>query len=434
MKALVVAYYFPPVGGGGVNRTLKVVRGLAAAGWEPIVLTVTRAAWVQDPALLSQVPRRAPVLRLPNPDWGRVAIRGAPRSAPAAAGGRLRRWLIPDLHVAWSALTVPVAAAMAVTRAVDLVYTSCPPYSAHAAGFAARVCGLPWVADFRDAWIECPTRLDFPPWRRRLELGMEQAVLRRADQVLFASEGAREAAVQRVAGLGARSETVLTGFDSADFPDSDAAPPAGRFELVHAGSVVTNHLCETLDRLLDALRSWVARDPGVAADVSVCFVGAEPELAERFDRAGLGSWVRVEPPAPRALLGVRLRRAHACLTLAAAAPYGSEPIPGKLFDAVGAGRPALALTPGGALARIVRARGLGYAVDPRNTERVVELLAGLRERVLRGEAIPGPSEESRRALSNEHALARVLAVFERALADSRRRRKQRWTHPSPSVS
>lgn len=32
-RALVVAYYFPPVGGGGVSRTVKVVRALAAAGW-----------------------------------------------------------------------------------------------------------------------------------------------------------------------------------------------------------------------------------------------------------------------------------------------------------------------------------------------------------------------------------------------------------------
>ena len=88
MRALVVAYYFPPLGGGGVNRTLKLVRGMAAAGWQPLVLTVDDAAWTRDPDLLAQVPARARVLRIPNPDWGRIG-RDWPRPADIEARARL---------------------------------------------------------------------------------------------------------------------------------------------------------------------------------------------------------------------------------------------------------------------------------------------------------------------------------------------------------
>ncbi len=37
---LVVAYYFPPCGGGGVVRVKSFVRYLRDNGWRPLVLTV----------------------------------------------------------------------------------------------------------------------------------------------------------------------------------------------------------------------------------------------------------------------------------------------------------------------------------------------------------------------------------------------------------
>jgi len=426
VRVAVVAYYFPPLGGGGVNRTLKAVRAMAEAGLRPWVLTVDDAAWVRDPALLAEVPPGARVLRLPNPDWGRIArVPRATRAAGGAAGprgrtagrrpGRLRRVLVPDLHVGWSALAAGAVAGWAAARAVDAVWTTLPPYSAAAAGLAARALGVPWVCDFRDAWTDCPTRLDLPPWRARLERGLEDAVLRRADRVLFASDAARERAVRRHPDLAARSETVLTGFDPGDFAGTEGvAPPAHRLELVHAGSVATNQLGPTLERLLDALVAWERAEPGALAAVRVRLLGAEPEVAERVARRDLAGVVRVEPAVSRRALPARLRGAHACLVLAAPVPLGDEPVPGKLFDAVGAGRPLLALAWEGPLARLVREAGLGAAVDPRDEKALVDALRGLRERARAGRALPGPSEAARERFSNARARERIRAALRAA--------------------
>ena len=38
-KVLVISYYWPPSGGGGVQRWLKFVKYLPEFGWEPIVFT-----------------------------------------------------------------------------------------------------------------------------------------------------------------------------------------------------------------------------------------------------------------------------------------------------------------------------------------------------------------------------------------------------------
>ena len=39
-NVLVIAYYFPPSGGPGVQRVLKHIQYLPEFGWNPIVLTV----------------------------------------------------------------------------------------------------------------------------------------------------------------------------------------------------------------------------------------------------------------------------------------------------------------------------------------------------------------------------------------------------------
>ena len=39
-RVLVVAYYWPPAGGVGVQRTMKFVEHLPAAGWDPTVVRV----------------------------------------------------------------------------------------------------------------------------------------------------------------------------------------------------------------------------------------------------------------------------------------------------------------------------------------------------------------------------------------------------------
>ena len=55
-KVLVIAYYFPPLGLSGVQRTLKFVKYLPQFGWQPIVLTVTPTGYfAQDPTLLDEL-------------------------------------------------------------------------------------------------------------------------------------------------------------------------------------------------------------------------------------------------------------------------------------------------------------------------------------------------------------------------------------------
>ena len=69
-RVLLVSYFFPPLGGGGMLRALKLAKYLPAAGWEPEVLATDDPRYhLRDEAALVEVDcpvHRTPARRYPS--------------------------------------------------------------------------------------------------------------------------------------------------------------------------------------------------------------------------------------------------------------------------------------------------------------------------------------------------------------------------------
>src|SRR3990170_8293534 len=73
-KVLIVSYYFPPLGGAGVQRVLKFVKYLPQLGWEPVILTVKNVQYpAYDASLLEEIPKEATIYRSGSFDPLRVS-------------------------------------------------------------------------------------------------------------------------------------------------------------------------------------------------------------------------------------------------------------------------------------------------------------------------------------------------------------------------
>ncbi|NTW50203.1 MAG: glycosyltransferase family 4 protein, partial [Chlorobiales bacterium] len=66
---LVISYYFPPSGGPGVQRVLKLIKYLPEFGIRPVVLTVENGDYpARDESLLDEIPKDVKVYRTHIPE------------------------------------------------------------------------------------------------------------------------------------------------------------------------------------------------------------------------------------------------------------------------------------------------------------------------------------------------------------------------------
>src|SRR2546421_938151 len=416
MKLLLVTMYFPPAGGGGVQRPLKFATHLPAHGIEPPVLAPDDPKWIHVDAEL-QLPTQAWIHRarylgprsrkLAEDLHGRRGLDRVARQARSLS----RRVLVPDENVGWNLTAIPAAVRIARAEGIDVVITTSPPNSVHLIGAAVkRITGARWVAGLRDSVGAHPhRRVERASVRAKEKVSESVArlVARQADVIVAASEAiAEEARALEPAGV---VTTILNGADFDDFAGLEYSR-GDRFRITHTGSFFGKR---------DPRPFLTALAESGLDDVVARFVG-DFRSADRDWAADLGLDGRLEliPYVPRRLSLELQRDSEALLLLIPeAGGRGRGVLSGKVFEYLAAERPILAAVPqDGAAAELLRETGAAIVASPDDVEAIraglVELVERWRAGRLNGSPLPVDLRErlSREARSEELAdLLRSLA-------------------------
>jgi glycosyltransferase involved in cell wall biosynthesis len=399
-SVLMIAYYYPPLGGIGSLRSQKFARHLPAHGWRPIVLTPQRARYFVDRDLDDGTSSGVEVVRTPFLDLS-SALRGMlhvarPTRSPeiarpddfrAVEGGAVveflrravRTWLyVPDGQIGW--LPHAVRAGLASIRAgnVDAIYSTSFPVTSHlVARRLKRRSGLPWVADFRDLWTEnhyddCHSRL-----RKRLDRSIERKLLSEADVLVTVSETWAET-LRRLSG-GRRVVVIRNGFDPADFAN-DERPDCEPWTVTHVGNFYGDKQDPT--PIFAALARLMEQGKIPRAEVRIKLVGPRDDYVERqLERSGIADLVEATGFVSHEESVRHQMRSHLLLLVMRAGDRSRGHLPGKLFEYLGARRPILALVPANyEAARIIRETAAGTAVDPSDDRAIEQCLLDSFER------------------------------------------------------
>jgi len=152
-KVLVITYYWPPSGGGGVQRWLKFTKYLPEFGWEPIVYTPdNQNAPALDDTLLHDISKDLKVIR--KPIWEPYSLykkftgrkKNDNLGAAFASGKKSNlfientsNWIrsnyfIPDARKFWIAPSVKFLKKVLKIHEIEVVVTTGPPHSMHLIG------------------------------------------------------------------------------------------------------------------------------------------------------------------------------------------------------------------------------------------------------------------------------------------------------------
>jgi len=428
-RVALLAYYFPPLGGAGVQRAVMLARHLPQFGWEPVVVTVpaqTEDRWSPRDAGLGSGLEQLQVLRVAGPE-------------PARAGGRAQRWLRRPSE--WTKWWVDGAAAALERLDVDVVLATLSPFEgAEAAARAAEALGRPWVADLRDPWaldemFVYPSRL-----HRAAELRAMERRLATASAIVMNTPEARHAVRAAFPALEPKlAAAVPNGFDPEDFTGPGARRDDTVFQIVHTGYLHTNLAG---GGPLDALRSLAGgslHGVDIGARSHVYLLQAIDRL--RTEEAALGNRIELHLAGVMSSTDVEssdrpyvkrlgylshtetvglMRSADALfLPMHDLAPgHRARIVPGKAYEYLGARRPILAAVPDGDARDLLERAGNAAVCRPRDVDGIVAALRALVEGRYPAEPQPGVAAAyERRALTGRMAgILDAAAPAQRAAA------------------
>ena len=376
MKVLIVSFAFPPSNVIGAVRVGKLARYLDQRGHDVRVLATDL---VEDRSLPLEISRERVfyteyrerqhwIDRIARSLPGHTAFHagGRPEDAPAQGGAPARslrqtfrrHYLglihIPDRRADWVSTAIPAGRQLINGWKPQIIFASAPPNTGLiVAGRLARAHNIPWVADFRDLWVDNPYYSE-PGWRKRIDAILERQVLRRAAGLVTVSPIWAEQLRRR---HGKDVTVVYNGYAEEDFPPlAQRTAPGESLTIRYMGSIYRGY------RDPSVLFSAIALLPEyLRARINVEFFSDEGDAV--LDAAAahrVQSAVAVKPRVPyRHALALQMD-ADVLLLLQSSDPRDEGNLPAKLFEYLYARRPILLIGyERGIAARLVIERSAG---------------------------------------------------------------------------
>ena len=309
----------------------------------------------------------------------------SPRGRGAGpAGGNVgrRRWLswlmravlFPNPTIGWWGPAVKVGERAIRESGYDVIVSTQPPITSHVVGRTlAHRTGRPWVADYRDIWVDGLYDAPPTPVHRWASRRLEQSLLRDAAAIVAVTDPMRE----RLSASGSvpPAHTITNGFDADQIA---AAVPSElpRPTVLYLGTVV-DPCAPWMMEMIDALGRHPARPHLLYVGNSSAHV--EQAMAERARKAGMEGRYR-SPGFVSHAEAMGMARSATALWLNGCpdATYSSS---SKIYEYLATGRPLLALLRRQTLPRmaeIIESSGGGVAAPGKPSE-----LDALLDRVLR---------------------------------------------------
>lgn len=393
-KVLIITYYWPPSGGGGVQRWVKFVKYMNDFGWDPIVFTPENPERpALDESLLKEIPEGTIVLknRVWEPYTYYKKLTGRKNSAriqtaflsekkvTSSVVENLAIWVrgnffIPDARKFWIKPSIQYLNTYLLNNPVDVIISTGPPHSAHMiAASLKRKLNIPWLADFRDPWtnIDYYHELKLSKWADKKHHRLEKQVLKEADAVTVISPGM----LREFETIVPRTYSVIpNGYDSDDINQNDVVNHSkSKFSLTHVGSLTKTRNPENL---WQALLELVSEDSGFEQDLEIHNVGKIDFLAvESLDKFNLRKYLRKTDYLPHDQVIAEQQKASLLLLLVNDTPNAKLILTGKIFEYLSSKRPIVCIAPeDGDAANVINSTNSGKVFGFKEVDRLKQYL------------------------------------------------------------
>lgn len=372
----IVAFYWPPAGGPGVQRWLKFIKYLDKNVYEIHLVIPENPDYAStDTSLIEEIPEGINTITVPLKEpsrWIKKLFKG--KTSKLQRGfidkkpGLLERFLlwvrgnyfIPDARVSWTHNVVEMLEnhsafkylgsdainyERGLHKKAETIITTGPPHSVHLIGKMlkekAKFKDLKWITDFRDPWTTIgyhkDLRLSKASAQKHLEL--ESAVLNTANQIIVTSPSTKAEFQAKTR----QPITVITnGYDLAL---NTVEQPMGKFTISHIGTLLADRNPQVL---WTALSQLCEQHDNFKNDFELLLAGNVSEsIKDSIGQSGLSRCTNYMGYIDHDRAVALMYRSQVLLLIEIDIPETKAILPGKTFEYLASRRPIIALGPEG---------------------------------------------------------------------------------------
>lgn len=361
-KILIIVYYWPPSGGAGVQRWVKLAKYMAEDGIDVRVLTVDEkyASYLQlDPSLEKEVHPALKVYKTRSFEAINIFARIFGKKKVPTAGfynldkksfvhslGLIIRsnLFIPDPRRGWNRFAYRKACDIIRKEGIGTVVTSTPPHSSQLIGYKLKKkFKLHWAADLRDPWTDIfYYKILRHSWiSRRIDRNYEHKVLLKADDIFTVSKELGKIFAGKDARIMPEKIHIIpNGYDEDDFSNLADYKVENDFIIGYTGTMSDQY--EPWG-FLRAFRNLVNQSEG---NVRLEVTGTiSQNIISYVEELGIKEWVKTGPVIPHAQIPSLLVKKSTLLLAIPRVENSRLILTGKLFEYLASRRPIILVGP-----------------------------------------------------------------------------------------
>ena len=415
---LVIAYYFPPMGLSGVQRTLKFVKYLPQFGWRALVLTVLPTSYYAfDESLNTELELEGiEIFRASGKNLVKQnRIKNKTVKFPSYFKQKLGRAFLqtiymPDSKIRWKNAAIGLGEKILEEHKINAIFATAPPFTDFlVANELSKNFGKPFVVDYRDNWVDNPFHFYPTPFHKRYCIKLESEILTRAQKAIVTTRYSKEILLKRYRFLSHDDVIIVPhGYDPEDFAlDKSVEQTSEKFVITHSGLFQDNR---TPKYFLKALASFVEGNPEAKKKIEARLVGLmRPGHLKLIKKLGLENNVLCTGYVPHSEAVKHLLESDVLWLML----DDTIRSPGKLYEYFGARKPLLVCAPDGIIRRTAAETNAAITTDPKD-ERAIKRAIGTYFNLWKNDGLPVANEDfaakfDRKKLTGD--LARELALI-----------------------
>lgn len=387
-KVLIITYYWPPSGGAGVQRWLKLSKYLAQRGVEVHVVSVdpSHASYMlMDESLTTDIHRDVTVHltksfepinfyaklvgkhKVPVAGFSNVDNTSWKQKIVTAIRSNL---FIPDPRKGWNRYAYRKAVEIIENHGISQVITTSPPHSSQLIGLKLKrkfKSNINWIADFRDPWTDIYyyDLLQHSMFSHMIDKRYERNVLEESDAIITVGDVYKDSFLSKSHEITEDKISIITnGYDTDDFNLEDVEK-CKDFTFSYIGTMSDHYEPEVFVGALSKLMDKYSEHK-----IIFKLVGVVSENIRKLIDKKIGASAIFIPSVPHDEAIEYMIEAHVLLLIT---PGERGPTPGKTFEYLATQNRIVCIGKGGA-AQLIADCKAGESFDRGDKEELFQYM------------------------------------------------------------